>query len=575
MNLVYGIPASNGIAIGNILFYDQVSNFDLSKFKLLPIENSIQIFKEAILNTISYLEELTKKTEKEIGFKEAAIFDAQILMLEDNDFQESIIQKLRENISLDQAILNVTNDYVEKFNHMKNQYFKERSSDIKDVGKQILKTLSGKRPSLLSNLKNEVIIIAKELTPSDTAEMDKDKILGFATELGGSTSHVAIIARALNVPAVVGAKELIKTAKENNFAIIDGNNGKIIINPDEKTLNKFKAIQTTFYEEEHENKRFSTRKAKTKDGYEFKVFANIGSVEEVNQALENGADGIGLFRTEFLYLKNEKLPEEDIQYSTYKKVLKAMKGRPVVLRTLDVGGDKNIPFLNLRKENNPFLGLRGSRFLLNENLKDVLRSQIRAALRASFDGHLKIMFPMVSIFEEIDELSTMVKQCKKELEEEGYEIAKSVEIGIMVEVPAAAICAENIAPYIDFFSIGTNDLTQYLLAADRTNEQMAAIYDHYHPSIFFLIQKVVEVAKKYGKWVGICGELASETLATPILLGLGIDELSMNPSSIPRVKRKISSLSLDECKNIVKTVLNLSGAPEVRKFLSIDPTTKI
>jgi len=568
MNLVYGIPASNGIAIGDILYYDHNFSFDLSKFKPKTIENSIQTFKEAILNTILYLEELSKKTEKEIGLKEAAIFDAQILMLEDEDFQESVIQKLYENLSLDQAILNVTNDYVDKFNHMKNQYFKERSSDIKDVGKQILNTLSGKRPSMLSNLKKEVIIIAKELTPSDTAEMDKDKILGFATELGGSTSHVAIIARALNVPAVVGAKELIKTVKENDFAIIDGNNGTIIINPDNKTLNKFRAIQTTFYEEELENKRFSTRKAKTKDGYEVEVNANIGSVKDVRLALENGADGIGLFRTEFLYLRSEKLPDEDMQYSTYKKVLETMKDKSVVLRILDVGGDKHIPSLNLKKEHNPFLGLRGSRFLLNAKLKDVLKKQIRAALRASNYGNLKIMFPMVSIFEEINELTSMVKVCKKELEDEGYKIAESVDIGIMVEVPSVAICAENFAPYVDFFSIGTNDLTQYLLAADRTNEQIAPIYDHFHPALFRLIQTVVSAAHKYGKWVGICGELASEALATPVLLGLGIDELSMNGNSIPKIKRQISEISLEKSIEILKTVLDLPTAKDVRRFLS-------
>ncbi len=570
MKIVVGIPASEGIAIGKALVYERESNNEIDTLQLssLTPNDAIKRFQEAISISISRLGKLARKTEVEIGPNEAAIFDAQILICEDDDFQQSVIEKINQGIPIDKAIWIVVDFYISKFAEMDNDYFKERALDIQDVGNQIIKALTGSNPNALMELTEKKIIVSRVLTPSDTVELPKKYVLGFLTEFGGPTSHVAIIARALNVPAVIGIPELTHQISQGDLLIIDGTNGHVIINPDTKTLGKYAVQQKKMVQNQQELQKFAKIQAKTQDGKLIKIQANIGSVDEVYRAMDHGADGIGLLRTEFLYLEKKDLPTENELFDTFKEILSAMREKAVILRTLDIGGDKDIPSLVLPKEENPFLGLRGSRFISDAQLRRIIITQVRAALRASSFGNLKIMFPMVSTLKEVLDLNTLVNECRSDLLANGYNIATSVEIGIMVEVPSIALCAEAVAPYVDFFSIGTNDLTQYVLAADRTNETIAYLYDHFHPSVFRLIQIVVNAAHKYGKWVGICGELASESLATPILLGLGIDELSMNINSIPKIKRQVTRQSMNKSKEILKTVLDLPTSKDVRKFLS-------
>ncbi|MFX0183449.1 MAG: phosphoenolpyruvate--protein phosphotransferase [Candidatus Hodarchaeota archaeon] len=569
MRKITGIPASTGIAIGKAFVYTKSSNLkkELLKFQNISPEKSIILFREAVKKAIEHLNNIIRRTEEEIGTDEAGIFDAQILMLEDEDFQGAVIELLEKEFPLDKAIWDVTDFYVKKFSEIENVYFKERASDIRDIGNHIINALIGKQTSLLADLRNKVIVVSKELTPSDTAEMCKDKVIGFATEVGGSTSHVAIIARALNIPAVVGSSKLMQLVNPETPLIVDGVKGEIIINPDPETITSYQNMREKIKEDQDKLKKFAKMKAITLDGYKIEIQANIGSLDGINLALENGADGIGLLRTEFLYLGRETLPTEEESYTTIKKILLSMDNRPVILRTLDIGGDKNIPSLNLPAEANPFLGYRGSRFITDPELRNIIFTQIRAALRASIYGKLRIMFPMVTTLSEIKTLRMMVEKAKNLVLNENYSIAESIEIGIMVEVPSAAICADILAPYVDFFSIGTNDLTQYTLASDRTNEMVANLYDQYHPSVLRLIQQVVQAAHNHGKWVGVCGELAGDPLATPLLIGLGIDELSMNPAAILRIKKGISEISHSECQKIIKQVLSFGESSEIRSFL--------
>ncbi len=569
MKTIEGIPASGGIAIGKIFLHRKSSEFDelISRLNDLSIEEAKQKFNSGIKDAIEHLEKIRDEVEQNIGYEEAGIFDAQILMLEDEDFQTAVIDELIKGTKLVDAIWGVIDYFVAKFELMKNSYFQERAADIRDVGNQLLNALIGNRDSSLSELSEEVIVVAHELSPSETAEMRKEMVLGFATDLGGSSSHVAIIARALNIPAVVGSSKISNSVKQGDTLILDGVNGKIIINPPTDILENYNVKRDRIIADQLELKKIAHVKAETSDGYQISIQANIGSMEEIETVLDYGAEGIGLFRTEFLFLGRKTIPDEEYQFQMYKKILESMEDKPVIIRILDVGGDKEIPSLSMTKETNPFLGLRGSRFISDMKLRNIILIQIKAALKASSFGKLKLMFPMVSTVDEIIDLKSMVDDCKLQVEKDGFKVSDSLEVGVMVEVPSIAICVDRFAPYFDFFSIGTNDLTQYVLASDRTNETVAYIYDQYHPAVLKLIQEVVKHAHKNGKWVGVCGELASEVLAIPILVGLGVDELSMNVNMIPTVKKRITELSSVECTKLAETVLTLATANQVREFL--------
>jgi phosphotransferase system enzyme I (PtsI) len=569
MKTIEGISASAGIAIGKIFLYRKSSESGelISGLNDLSIEEAKQKFNSGVKDAIGHLEKIRDDVEQNIGYEEAGIFDAQILMLEDEDFQTAVIDEIIKGTKLVDAIWVVIDYFVAKFELMKNSYFQERAADIRDVGNQLLNALVGNKVSRLNELSEEVIIVAHEISPSETAEMRKEMVLGFATDLGGSSSHVAIIARALNIPAVVGSSIISESVEQGDTLILDGVNGKIIINPSIKIVETYRKQKKQIIAEQLALKKLAHIRAETSDGKKISIQANIGSLDEVEIALENGAEGIGLFRTEFLFLGKETVPEEDFQYRVYKKILESMEDKPVIIRILDVGGDKEIPSIRMVKEANPFLGLRGSRFISNVKLRSIIVDQLRAALKASSFGKLKLMFPMVSTVDEIVDLKSMVNECKIQIEKEGFRISDSLEVGVMVEVPSIAICIEKFSPHVDFFSIGTNDLTQYVLASDRTNKAVANIYDQFHPAVLKLIQQVVISAHSFGKWVGVCGELASEVLAIPVLIGMGVDELSMSVNMIPFIKKKVTELSSGECHNIAETVLNLATANQVRDFL--------
>jgi len=428
-----------------------------------------------------------------------------------------------------------------------------------------LRNLLGLNDSPAANLKTPAIIVAHDLTPSDTVLLNKDLVLGFCTAVGGSTSHTAILARGLGIPAVVGAGEQVEQIKNGANVVIDGDAGSIVIEPDEKSLKDFKIRMEEFLLIQEEAEADSHQPAITTDGHRVEVVANIGNIDGIKPALESGAEGVGLLRSEFLYLERSSLPTEEEQYQSYKTIADAFGDKPVILRSLDVGGDKDIPYIEMPEETNPFLGVRAIRLCLMR--PELFKPQLRAALRAGFGNNLKLMFPMVATVNDVEQVRSVLEECKQELRDEGYDVAEKMDIGIMIEIPSAAILADQLAEVVDFFSIGTNDLSQYTMAADRTNAQVAPLASGFQPAVFRLIKNVIDAAHAKGKWVGLCGEMAGEMLAIPILLGLGLDEFSMNPPAVPFAKHLIRSISMEQARKVAEVAINLKGDKEIRDYV--------
>jgi phosphotransferase system enzyme I (PtsI) len=572
MMKITGIPGSPGIAIGKARIFraPDLQSIIGDRFRDLSPDNAIILFKKATNRALDRLTKIVSRVEEEIGSNEAGVFDAQMLMIEDEDFQSAIIDNIKKNIQIVDSIKIVSEQWEQKFKAMDNEYFQERAQDIKDAANQILQALLDQHHSELSNLKEFAIIIADELTPSDTAEMNKSMVLAIATETGGSTSHAVILSRSLNIPAVVGAgsSNLLSKIKDSDTLIVDGTRGEIIIDPDSNTIQLYESQRLQYVEEERLLQKYKGVRAVTRDDHEIQLNVNLGSLDDLEIALKTSAEGVGLLRTEFMYLDRNKLPTEDELFSIFREFLIKMEKYPVILRTLDIGGDKELEYLNLPNEANPFLGFRGSRLASDPTFKKVLVTQLRAALRASAHGNLKIMFPMITTVKEVISLKSVLENTMQDLIDEGHEIDEEIEVGIMVEVPSVAICADFFAPIVDFFSIGTNDLTQYTLASDRTNESVAYLYDHFHPSVIRLIRKVVEEAHSHGKWVGVCGELASDPLAIPLLIGLDIDELSMQPHSVLRARKVITEVTYSECKTLAKQVVDLKNPEKIHSLLT-------
>ncbi len=555
-----GINASDGIAISKVFKYEEV---DLNIEKKLHgnISEEIEKLKSSLIKTREQLENIKLKAVKSLGEEKAAIFDAHILLLEDPELIDKVVSMIEvENVSAQYAVDVTTNSFIKIFESMDNEYMKERASDIADVKVRILSNILEKPMTDLTLIDEEVIIVAKDLAPSDTALLDKNYVNGFITEIGGRTSHSAIMARSLEIPAIVGVSDLLNNIKHGDLIILDGYNGDVLINPNEQTLLNYKDKKRKLLEEEKLLLKYKKLKTETKCGKHIELCANIGSNEDLELVIENGAEGIGLFRTEFLYMGKSTFPTEEEQFNIYKEVLSAMGDKPVVVRTLDIGGDKELPYLNLPKELNPFLGYRAIRMCLNR--KDIFKVQARALIRASVFGNLKIMFPMIATVDEFLEAKNFFKEVEEELIKEGVEIA-AYEIGMMVEIPAAAILADKFAKYVDFFSIGTNDLIQYTFAADRMNEHVSYLYQPLNPSLLKLIQLTIEGAHKEGKWVGMCGEVAGDKDAIEILIGLGMDELSMSASSILKNRHLISNIEMKEAKILSEKALNCFTNDEV------------
>ncbi|ASP27873.1 phosphoenolpyruvate-protein phosphotransferase [Spiroplasma corruscae] len=560
-----GIGASNGIALAKVYILKE-EQIIINKSEVKDIDSEIVLVQESIKKAKSDLQNLKKIAEEKLGEEKAAIFEAHASILEDPVMVEEFVALIKEkNYSASKSISEVSNKYIDMFKAMDDQYFKERAADIKDVTERLLRYVLGLQVLDLATISEEVVIVAEDLTPSQTAQLNPAFVKGFACNVGGRTSHAAIMARSLEIPAVLGLKTILSTVKENDLIAINGSNGEVELNPSDK--NVWQELALKYIKEKEELKKMKNQPTLTKDGYDkFILEANIGSPKDVDSVLENGAEGIGLFRSEFLYMDNDHFPTEEEQFKSYKEVVEKMNGKLVVIRTLDIGGDKKLSYFNFPNEMNPFLGYRAIRFTLDR--KDIFKDQIRALLRASAFGPLGIMFPMIATVDEFLAAKKFTLDCKEELINEGQKVGAHLEIGMMVEIPAAAVNAENFAKHADFFSIGTNDLIQYSMAADRMSENVAYLYQPYNPSILNLVKMTIDGGHKHKRWVGMCGEMAGEPDALPLLMGLGLDAYSMSATSILKARSIMSKLTLKETQELSSKALKCENTEEVLKLVN-------
>ena len=532
-----GIAASKGYAIGKV-FLQEHEEIVITDAKVSDIAAEKEILNKALAQSKVQLEKIRDKALEEIGEHEAQVFEAHLTLLDDPEFTGGMLLEIETNsINAMKAVESVTNTFVMIFDSMEDEYMKERAADIRDVSKRIISNLAGKGGDAFAITEANTVVVAHDLTPSDTAQLDRSKVTGFLTNIGGRTSHSAIMARTLEIPAIVGLKDITTSVKNGDMVIVDGIEGICIINPEQSVIDEYTAKREKFLAEQEELKKLISVKTVTKSGRRVEVCGNIGSPADAEAVVANGGDGVGLFRTEFLYMDRDSAPTEEEQFEAYKKVLEIMDGKQVVIRTLDIGGDKTLPYLPLPQEMNPFLGYRAIRLCLDR--KDIFKVQIRALLRASVYGNLAVMFPMISGLEEFQAAKEFVEECKAELKAEGKEYSEKIQWGIMVEIPAAAVYADELAKHVDFFSIGTNDLIQYTLAADRMSEKVSYLYNPMHPAVLRLIKMTIDGAHKHGKWVGMCGEMAGDETAIPTLVEYGLDEFSMSATSILTAKKII------------------------------------
>ena len=530
-----GIAASKGYAIGKV-FLQEHEEIVVTDAKISDIAAEKEKLQKALDESKSQLETIKAKALEEMGAEKAEVFEAHITLLDDPEFTGAMMSEIESNsVNGLKAIQSVADSFVAIFESMDNEYMRERAADIKDVSKRILANFAGKGGDGFAITENNTVVVAHDLTPSDTAGLDRTKVVGFITDIGGRTSHAAIMARTLEIPAVLGLGDITKCVKNGDMVIVDGITGDVIINPSEEVLAEYQAKKEKFQAEQEELKKLINVKTTTKSGRRIEVCGNIGKPEDVLGVIANGGDGVGLFRTEFLYMDRDSAPTEEEQFEAYKFVLEKMEGKQVVIRTLDIGGDKTLPYLPLPKEMNPFLGYRAIRLCLDR--KEIFKVQLRALLRASVYGKLAVMFPMISGLEEFEQAKEVVEECKAELRAEGKEYSDDIQWGIMVEIPAAAVYADELAKHVDFFSIGTNDLIQYTLAADRMSEKVSYLYNPMHPAVLRLIKMTIDGAHKHGKWVGMCGEMAGDEAAIPTLVKYGLDEFSMSATSILNAKK--------------------------------------
>ena len=560
-----GIAASEGIVIGKAYVY-KTEKLNTNKVSIEDTENEKERLKRAVEQGTNEINIIKEQTKNKLGKDKAGIFEAHIMMIEDPEFIDAINDKIdKEHVNAEYAVNEVMYYFFTIFNGMDNEYMKQRGADVKDVGNRLIRILNGIKENNLSNLNDECIIAAEDITPSDTATMDTEKVLGFASDAGGRTSHSAIMARSLEIPAVVGLKTITENVKDGDTLILDGNEGCVIVNPDEETLKKYTVKAESERKLKEELNVLKNMQGVTKDGKKVEIAGNIGTPKDLKGVLDKGADGVGLFRTEFLYMNRDSMPEEEEQFESYKEVAEKMEGRPVIIRTLDIGGDKKLSYLKMPDEMNPFLGYRAIRLCLDR--KDIFRVQLRALLRASVYGNIKIMFPMISGVEELREAKSELKKAMTELDTEGIKYNKDVKVGIMIEIPSAAIVSDILAEEADFFSIGTNDLMQYTMAVDRGNEKVAYIYSPFNPGVLRLIKLTIDNAHKKGIYAGMCGEMAGDTRIAPLLVGFGIDELSMSASSILRVKKAVNSITYEDAKKAADEVAKCKSCSEIEETL--------
>ncbi|HDF5205202.1 TPA: phosphoenolpyruvate--protein phosphotransferase [Staphylococcus aureus] len=565
--LIKGIAASDGVAIAKAyLLVEPDLTFDKNE-KVTDVEGEVAKFNSAIEASKVELTKIRNNAEVQLGADKAAIFDAHLLVLDDPELIQPIQDKIKnENANAATALTDVTTQFVTIFESMDNEYMKERAADIRDVSKRVLSHILGVELPNPSMIDESVVIVGNDLTPSDTAQLNKEFVQGFATNIGGRTSHSAIMSRSLEIPAIVGTKSITQEVKQGDMIIVDGLNGDVIVNPTEDELIAYQDKRERYFADKKELQKLRDADTVTVDGVHAELAANIGTPNDLPGVIENGAQGIGLYRTEFLYMGRDQMPTEEEQFEAYKEVLEAMDGKRVVVRTLDIGGDKELSYLNLPEEMNPFLGYRAIRLCLAQ--QDIFRPQLRALLRASVYGKLNIMFPMVATINEFREAKAILLEEKENLKNEGHDISDDIELGIMVEIPATAALADVFAKEVDFFSIGTNDLIQYTLAADRMSERVSYLYQPYNPSILRLVKQVIEASHKEGKWTGMCGEMAGDETAIPLLLGLGLDEFSMSATSILKARRQINGLSKNEMTELANRAVDCATQEEVIELVN-------
>lgn len=553
--MISGILVSPGFAFGHaLLLKEDPIVISSKKIDDGQIESEIQRFIDGRNKSADQLNIIKEKAEKNLGAEKAEIFEGHIMLLEDEELEQEIITLIqKDKKTADAAVHSVIEDQAQALEDLDDEYLKERAADVRDIGKRLLKNILNMNIVDLSAITEEVVLVAQDLTPSETAQLNLDKVLGFITDIGGRTSHTSIMARSLELPAIVGTSDATRVIKNGDYIVLDGVNNKIYVNPSDIEIEKLKAFRDEFNQEKHELAKLKDLPAITLDGHQVEVCANIGTVRDVAGAERNGAEGVGLYRTEFLFMDRDTLPTEEEQLQAYKAVAEAMGSQAVIVRTMDIGGDKDLPYMNLPKEENPFLGWRAIRICLDR--KEILHSQLRAILRASAFGKLRIMFPMIISVEEVRELKAELEILKSQLREEGKAFDENIEVGVMVETPAAAVIAHHLAKEVDFFSIGTNDLTQYTLAVDRGNELISHLYNPMSPAVLNLIKQVIDASHAEGKWTGMCGELAGDERATLLLLGMGLDEFSMSAISIPGIKKLIRNANFKDTQALAEQAL--------------------
>lgn len=562
-----GIGASEGISIGKVmLFIEEEMNIPQEKISEVQVGTEIEKLLDAQKKSKLQLISIRDKVKEKMGEDKAAIFDGHIMLLEDDDLMDEVKDKIKaEKMAASRALDEGVNEYCEMISQLDDAYLREREADLKDVGKRWLKNILGIRMKDLSNLDPETVVVAYDLTPSDTAQLDLKNAVGFITEIGGKTSHSAIMARSLELPAVVGVKDALKEMADGASIVMNGEVGEIIIEPDAEILKDYTEKREAYLKEKEELKKLIDEEAVTADGHKVELWGNIGSPEDIDAVLEAGATGVGLYRTEFLFMNSDHLPTEEEQYKAYRVVAEKLQGKPVTIRTMDIGGDKELPYMDLPKELNPFLGWRAIRISLVK--QDIFKTQLRAILRASAYGQVKIMYPMVTSINEVRKANEILDECKRELDEIGKKYDKDIKVGIMVETPSVAIISYKFAKEVDFFSIGTNDLTQYFLAVDRGNELVASLYDSFNPAVLEAIQKVIDAGHDRNISVSMCGEFAGDRRATELLLGMGLDAFSMSASSVLQIKKKIRNSSYEKAQKYRDEILALNTPEEVLENL--------
>src|SRR2546428_1935597 len=559
-----GAGVSPGIARGRVhVAHDELE--EVVRYRIAPsqVTDEIARFETALIQTRMQILQMQQRIAESIGTKDAAIFDAHLLVVEDRTLIDEVLRKLETDLcNVEWVFQEVATRYAEPLNKIDDPYLRERALDIQDVTKRVIRNLQGKAPKTFLGLSEQHILVAHNLTPSDTASMNRERVLGIVTDLGSRTSHTAIMARSLNIPAIVGLHDITAKLETGQEVLLDGTDGVLIVDPAPESLAHYAQIESRRARVVAQLKELRETSSTTRDGRHIVLSANIELPEDVNAVIANGAEGIGLYRTEFLYLNRTTLPTEDEQYETYRKVAEHVRPNPLIIRTFDLGGDKLAPgTVDIADELNPFLGWRAIRFCL-ENL-DIFKTQLRAILRASAVGNVKIMFPMISGLDELRSAIAVFEECKKELRSSKIEMAEKVEVGAMIEIPSAAISASVLAPEVDFFSVGTNDLIQYALAVDRVNEKIAHLYEPTHPAILRLLKMIADAGHANNIWVGVCGEMAGDIALVPLLLGLGMDELSAAAILVPRVKRAVQSLTIPECRELVEETFKLDTASEI------------